>query len=109
MGEYFDDLTKAVAKGVGRRGALYRLGLGLVGAVAASIGMTAPEAQAGRNTCSACCGKSAVQSRTFLACVRACRNCAGGCGKLCFDPVNKTYSCCSSEEECMPDGICYGA
>ena len=107
MGEYFDELTKAVAKGVGRRQALVRLGTGLLGAAAASIGMAslgAPEAQAESKNCMDYCG---TYTRLLRGqCLRVCNTCPGGRGQVCFNYESDTFSCCTSSQTCSGSGIC---
>lgn len=106
MGEVFDELTKAVAKGVGRRRALGRLGLGLVGAMAASIGMTTPEAKAAPKRCMDCC--QAYTGRLRGACLHVCNTCPGACAKLCFNSSSQTFACCASNQACNEGlGVCY--
>ena len=48
MNNKFDELTKSLAQSVTRRAAFRKLGLGLVAAIAASLGISSASAQAGQ-------------------------------------------------------------
>jgi len=79
MNDKFDELAKNMAQSVTRRGALLRFGLGLTGAVLASIGLT-PKAEADPRPHGCRCKKPDYGCRGDLACVEYCGICcAGGC------------------------------
>jgi len=109
MGDHFDDLTKALAKGTGRRTVLRKMGAGLLGAIGLSIAagtLGTQEAQAAPSACSQYCGKQAfVSGPSHAACLQACRSCGGGAYKLCYDYRTGTFTCCTSGQFCG-DGTC---
>jgi len=88
MNEKFDELAMGIAQSVTRRGALKKLGVGLAGAVIASLGL-ANKAQAGKkcldhqcfHDCKNGCVPKQVDPVGYQFCVDYCYNaCSRNCG-----------------------------
>jgi hypothetical protein len=84
MNDKFDELAKALAQSVTRRGALKKFGVGFVGTALASLGL-APRAGAGPGGCNCknqvtygCEKRYPVGSQGYFDCISNCRgSCAG--------------------------------
>ena len=75
MGDHFDELSKAFARGASRRAALKRFATGVAGALVASVlPSLSGEAQSAGNECRVSCS-ALPQGKAFSRCVAECTVC----------------------------------
>ena len=102
MAMSFDDLSRALAKGVTRRQAVKLVGGAVVGGLLTTLHLDS--VRAAPDPCNVFCGKTANTSgAAHAACVQACHKCGGNVQNLCFGPTSVT--CCQNGTICA-NGQC---
>src|SRR5262245_61818242 len=82
----FDELSKTLALGLTRRGALRQLGGGLAGALLASVGLRTARGAPPVTNCAGYCrslGFTPGNGNAYGNCVSNCSNCVQGGGQAC--------------------------
>src|SRR5438067_3276514 len=100
----FDDLSKALARGLSRREALRWIGGGIGGSL---LGMAASTSRvsAAPNNCAVACNQPSLGGPAKASCIQACHACESG-GNLCVSPTGST--CCPSDKACCGGGGFFG-
>src|SRR5262245_54193802 len=101
---------KEIFRGMSRRGLLLGVGVGLMGAVLASVGVGKATAARGRE-CAVFCSSNTSPGAARGACQQACNRCNADISRLCSTPTG--FVCCPSGEvcsqatgECVPECTC---
>jgi hypothetical protein len=103
MPSRFDEMSKGLAAGMSRRGALRWISGSIAGAALAALG--GGKTQAAPDPCAVYCGKTAFVSGPFhAACMQACHTCKGDVSRLCVGPTSVT--CCAPGTACRSNGTC---
>jgi hypothetical protein len=98
MSDSFDDMSKALARGVSRRRALGIMGAAALGALFAGRGSDLALAANQTSDCNHYCDQYRHPDKQ--TCQDNCRECAGGVAAMCGTV------CCGAGTNCVSPGIC---